>query len=173
MTSIRFIPPLRSKSYAPFWQADYAQLMHIADECLHWDGNQDEHCFYTRDKQSADFIQYAFTACGYRAVLREDKHYRDHQIDYRVFRHNNTMVGMTGSPKSEITKVPSQDGKQYCFTVPSGFWVMRRGGNIVMTGNCGMMAVRTQFEKEDVEQAVHDGHPLSDLREAIEHAVPL
>jgi tRNA-splicing ligase RtcB (3'-phosphate/5'-hydroxy nucleic acid ligase) len=165
--SFRFYPPLPDKSYARFWHASYDQLMHVTDECLHWDGNAEERCFYTRDRESADFMHYAFTAVGYRAVLRADIH-KDGATDYRVFRHENTMVGMSGTTK--IAKVASEDGKAYCFTVPSGFWVMRRGGNIVMTGNCGMRAVRTQFAKSDVYLS---SKPLILLRQSIEKAIPL
>jgi tRNA-splicing ligase RtcB (3'-phosphate/5'-hydroxy nucleic acid ligase) len=168
VTTFRFTPPLYTRSYAPFWEAHHGQLMHLTDECLYWDGSEAEQCFYTRDRESADFIQYAFTACGRRAVLRADTH-PDGKLDYRVFRHDKTMVSMAGVPKTPITVVPAENGKAYCFTVPSGFWVMRRGGNIVMTGNCGMMAVRTQWTEAEVRDRAGS---LAPLREAIERAIP-
>lgn len=134
-----FIPPWSTKSYEGFWPASTEQLRVISEECLHWDGSVTESRagrFSTRIRESADFIQYAMTASGYRAVLREDR--RGDATDYTVFANTNTMVGMAGRPKTDILKVPSEDGKAYCFTVPTGFWVMRRGGNVVMTGNCGI-----------------------------------
>jgi tRNA-splicing ligase RtcB len=169
--SMRFNPPIMAKSYDLFWGASAEQLAVIADECLRWDGNLDDRCFYTRDQASADFIQYAFTACGYRAVLRSDEHYRDGETDYRVFANTNTMVGMGSVPKTPITVEPSDDGRAYCFTVPSGYWVMRRGGNVVMTGNCGMMAALTELTREHLTGP--DAPPLSRLRESIERAIPL
>jgi tRNA-splicing ligase RtcB len=167
--TIRFHAPIAEKSYEPFWEASAAQLAVIAEECLLWDGNLDDRCFYTRTRAEADFIQYAFTACGYRAVLRSDDHYRDGQPDYRVFANTNTMISMSGVPKTEITTEPSPDGYAYCFTVPSGFWVMRRGGNVAMTGNCGMHAVQTSLTAADVRKQ----GDLAALREAIEGAIPL
>jgi tRNA-splicing ligase RtcB len=167
-TWMRFRPPIMGKSFEPFWAASASQLTVIADECLLWDGNLAGRCFYTRDRSSADFIQYAFTACGYRAVLRADEHPRDGETDYRVFGNTNTMVGMAGAPRTPITREPALDGRAYCFTVPSGFWVMRRGGNVVMTGNCGMIATRVGLTGEDLQ-----GRPLATLREKIEQAVPL
>ena len=132
-TRFSFKPPLYDKSFVPFWRASAEQLAVIADECLRWDGNAKH--FSTRVRENADFVQYAFTASGYRGTLLSYE--RLNGTDYTVIRNDNTDVGVTGNPKTPIVKVPSQDGRAYCFTVPSGFWVMRRGGNIVMTGNCG------------------------------------
>lgn len=136
VTRFSFKPPLPAKEYGwPYWRASAEQLSVIAEECLKWDGSvAGGHAgrFFTRDRESADFIQYALTASGYRAVLRQDEE------DFTVFANPNVMVGMEGRPKTDIQVVPSEDGKAYCFTVPSGYWVMRRGGNVVMTGNCGI-----------------------------------
>lgn len=168
VTEFRFTPPNASKHYAlPFWRASHHQLLVIVAEVLHWDGNQDSQCFYTRNKEDADFIQYAFTACGTRATIRADLH-PDGKIDYRVFRIHNDTVSMAGNPKTPIELVASEDGKAYCFTVPSGFWVMRRGGNVVMTGNCGMIAARTKFTVRDLAD-----RDLNVLHEAITQAIPL
>jgi tRNA-splicing ligase RtcB len=175
VTAFRFRPPLYSKSYESFWPAHLNQLMHVTDECLNWDGNVVEGCFYTRDKESADFIHYAFTACGRRAVLRADVD-EDGKLDYRVFRHDKTMVSMAGVPKTPITMVPAEDGKAYCFKVPSGFWVMRRGGNIVMTGNCGMVASETSLTAADLPdlgtQRVKVGKETRTLMSLIEQRIP-
>jgi tRNA-splicing ligase RtcB (3'-phosphate/5'-hydroxy nucleic acid ligase) len=166
---IKFRAPIMAKSFDPFWGASASQLAVITDECLHWYGNLKDRCFYTRDRASADFIQYALTACGFRAVLRSGDRYRGGETGYRVFANTNTMISMAGVPKTPITSEPSPDGHAYCFTVPSGFWVMRRGGNVVMTGNCGMQAIRTQFTAGDVRRR----GDLASLREAIEAAIPL
>ena len=167
-TAFTFVPPIMTKTYDWCWQASLHQLQLIAEECLHWDGNLRDRVFFTRDKASADFIQYAFTASGWRSVLRFDIHQRDGRKDYRVFAHGNTKVSMAGTPrKSPIGVITSTDGKAYCFTVPSGFLVLRRNGNVFITGNCGMIAVKTQFSKDSL-----GGKDLSALRKAIEHAIP-
>jgi len=163
-TGFRFSAPIATKTYAGFWSASAEQLKIIADECLHWDGNAQDSVFYTRDRASADFMQYAFAATGHRSVMRSDD--CDGVTDYRVYAHANTFVGMAGVPKTPIVKVPSPDGLEYCFTVPSGFWVMRRGGNVVMTGNCGMVALRTPWNANDLPCS------LAGMRRAIESAVP-
>lgn len=142
VTTFRFTAPVATKTYAGLWGASLDQLRVMVDECFHWDGNAADRVFFTRSKACADFMHYAMTAVGYRAVMRDDVDASDGGIDYRVFANSNTRVGMKGNPKSEITEVPSPDGLAYCFTVPSGFLVLRRGGNVFMTGNCGMAAVR-------------------------------
>jgi len=164
--SFVFDAPVRTKTYGDFWAASQQQLALISDECLHWDGTAADHVFFTRDRASADFIQYAFAASGRRAVMRADTD-SDGDVDYRVFGHAESMVGIAGAPKTPIEHVPSADGFEYCFTVPSGFWVMRRGGNVVMTGNCGMAAVRTNLTSHSLPDS------LSSLRSMIEEEIPV
>lgn len=159
------VPPMpANKSLGGMWGASGAQLRVVADECLHWDGNLKNRVFYTRDRASADFVHYAFAASGYRSVLRKDE--RDGSIDYRVFAHRKTRVSMSGAPKSAIVEVPSRDGRAYCFRVPSSFLVMRRNGNIFITGNCGMIAVETNLDSNAL------GDDLSDLHDALRVVIP-
>jgi len=166
ITDFSFAAPIATKTYGDFWGASLAQLAIIADECLYWDGNLKDQVYFTRDKASADFIQYAFSATGRRGTMRADTASSDGVLDYRVFANTNTMVGIHGSPKSAIARIPSSDGFEYCFTVPSGFWIMRRGGNVVVTGNCGMVAVQLSIDAKDLPDS------LSATRSAIEAAIP-
>lgn len=170
VTTLRFEPPRQTKVYDASWfEASADQLTVISEEVLHWDGNLEDRCYFTRDRASADFMHYVFSATGWRSVLRADVD-EDGMTDYRVFAHPNTRTSMVGSPKTPVERVPSANGKAYCFTLPSGFWVMRRGGNIAMTGNCGMSATLTQLTRSDIEQ---NPRPLSDLRYLIEAFIPL
>ncbi len=157
-------PP--TKTLKNFFDASLAQLEVIADEVIHWDGNAEDRVYFTRDKGSADFISYCFAATGRRSVMRVDADSGDGQLDYRVFAQENTKVGISGTPKTPITREASVDGFKYCFTVPSGFWVMRRGGQIAITGNCGMRALRTSLTASELP----DG--LGGIRSLIEQVVP-
>ena len=149
----RFAPPLPTKGYSAMWSASAGQLCVISEECIHWDGNAEQQCFYTRNRDAADFIQYAFMCSGFRAVLLQDRR-GDGEIDYRVFRHARTRTGLAGTPKTPVNTVASADGLAYCFTVPSGFWVSRRNGKTAMTGNCGIMAVETDADAETVRASL-------------------
>lgn len=163
--SFRFKAPLKSKDMNDLWDASPIQLQTIAKESFFWDGNKEDNVFYTRIKGNADFMQYVYSSCGYRSRLLTD--IRDSGIDYRVFANTNTEIGIKGSPKSKIkTIVAKDDDEQFCFTVPTGFWVMRRNGCVVVTGNCGMMAVKLSLKAEDLPDN------LDALRSHIEALVP-
>ena len=161
---ISFQAPVREKSMRHFWNASATQLEIIVDEAMHWDATKKLSVFFTRDKDSADFMQYAMTACGYRARLITDR--RDDGIDYRVFANANTEIGIKATPKSEIAHIDAEGEEQFCFTVKTGLWVMRREGCVVITGNCGMVAYRLPFTSKALPES------LAALRTAIEEAVP-
>lgn len=156
----------RALGTSDWWNASVDQYKTIAEEVLYWDGSHDQQCFYTRKKQEADFIQWAFMVAGKRAVMRQDVHKGDGKIDYRVFFTENTCIGMKGNPKSTVEFVPSKDGMEYCFTVETGFFLIRRKGVTVITGNCGMMAQRTSLTASDLPDS------LSELRTFIEERIP-
>jgi len=164
--SFAFYAPMREKSYKPFWQASAEQLKIITDECVHWDGSKELRAFFTKDKESADFMQYAFSASGYRGVLITDIR-KDGELEYRVFYHPNTKIGFSGAPKTPVKFVESVDGFEYCFTTQTGFWVMRRNRNVAITGNCGMDAVLTTLTAKDLPDN------LKDMRLGIERRIPL
>lgn len=149
-TIFRFTAPIKTKTLSGFWAADAHQLKIIAEEVLYWDGSMKHKTYYSRDKASADFIHYAFAATGSRSVFRGDA--KDGKIDYRVFSYANPKCGLKTvkrNGKVPVLRVPSSDGYQYCFKVPSGFFVTRRGGNIIMTGNCGNCAIMTDLHAGD------------------------
>lgn len=164
--NLSFYAPIREKSLNAFWGADANQLSVISDEVLKWDGNESDRVYYTRDKLSADFVQYAFCASGFRGVMRSDER-ENGGIDYRVFANINTEIGISGTPKSPIEKINAKGSNQYCFVVPSSFWVMRRGGNVAITGNCGMNAARLSLKASDLPDS------LTNIRHQIERDVPL
>lgn len=165
---IRYRAP-RSKGLGCFWSANAETLAIVADEVFHWDGNLVDRAFFTRIEDDADLVQYALTTAGYRSSKRSDVHYRDGAIDYRVFAIDKTHTGIAGSPHAAIEEETCEDGVMaYCFTVPSGFLVLRRRGNIFVTGNCGMSAVETRYTAADLKE-----RDLSALRAAIEAVIPL
>jgi len=137
-TRLRFTPPVLQKGLEQFWAASPAQLRVIADEVLFWDGDQ-KSTFYTRRKPEADFVQYTFSACGYRSTICSCR--RGDKTDYVVLRHKETKTGLMSNPKTAVTRVPSADGYKYCFTVPSSYLILRRDDRVFVTGNCGKTAV--------------------------------
>lgn len=142
----RFQAPIKTKSYDPeFWEATESQLAVIADECVHWDGsvrNGNAVEFFSTDKASADFIQYAFSATGHTARVTEDVREGKATCYCVHARDKAALLYITGQ-KSDKTKTqsvwrePSPDGYKYCFVVPSTFLLLRRNGCIFATGNTG------------------------------------
>jgi hypothetical protein len=145
--SFFFKAPLRSKTYQDFWAASLRQLQIIIGECLYWDGHmptraRDGGEFYSSDKASADFIQYAASACGIRATLRvkEPGAGYNKKPCYSVYfcrKSTTTHIRNKHRIQESIRVVPSEDGYKYCFEVPSTFFVIRRNGKVVITGNTG------------------------------------
>ena len=151
-----FNAPIRTKTFESFWyDCTNHQLKIICDEIMYWDGcvQNNRMSFSSRDKNTIDFVQFAFTSCGYRVSIGEherknkikrvnNKDYIDNGIDYTCVMTKNTLVGLTtdrrdSHVKTPIEKYKTKDGLEYCFTVPSGMLILRRNNKIFITGNCG------------------------------------
>jgi ATP-dependent exoDNAse (exonuclease V) alpha subunit len=155
----KFASPLRLKHFDSTWyHCSQHQLQVICDEVLHWDGSVDKkgrQRFASNVKESADFVQFAFSATGHRATLSErdrrgqgykDSKYIRKSKEYSVQIAKNKWVSLfarTEDKKTPLIEVEPEDGYKYCFTVPSGMWVMRREGRICITGNCGKSQMTT------------------------------
>lgn len=160
-TDLYIEAPMRIKEFTSEWyQCTRHQLQIVCDEIMFWDGSTNQtkagtvrQCFSTNVKATANFIQFAYSACGIRATIsRKDrmgqkyftcgKWYTRKSIEYNVIVTNRVMVGISvdnreNHHKTEITQIPTIDGYKYCFTVPSHMLILRRKGCIFITGNCG------------------------------------
>ena len=119
------------------------QLGIIVDEMKYWDGSITTGVFTTTEKESADFIQFAYSSIGVRSTIKVDKRTHKYKDGYcaTVTPSKNKFVGLAGgsSGKRAVAKeVPTSDGYQYCFTVPTSLLVLRRNGKIFVTGNSGI-----------------------------------
>lgn len=147
-----FDPPFLSKKMSDcLRQANSRQLSIIADECQLWDGSKNT--FRTTHKDEADFIQFAFmTAYQTNATISESdrvgekytrngKEYIRKSVMYRVYatkwKKHQIKYGINGTGHCVCTPFIPNDGKMYCFSVPSGILVLRRNNRVFVTGNCG------------------------------------
>lgn len=138
-----FKAPMRLKEYTDeFYMCARRQLEIICDEVLKWDGDNKK-AFFTSSKQSADFIQYAFSATGRRAsIYSQDRRPKKRSCEYKVSVTDRIYVGIQSSKsKVQLKEVPSQDGYKYCFSVPTGMLVLRRNNCIFVSGNSGKTEV--------------------------------
>lgn len=181
-SAIRFHAPWRVKEFGEaFWAADSHQLQVIADECWRWDGAErkgEAVEFFSTSKQSADFIQYAFSATGRTARVSEDVR-TDRSTCYVVHARNKaaklyvTGVGADGEKTETIWREPSPDGHKYCFMVPSTFLLLRRNGCVFATGNTGKSAsalwAADYLMREGLVRRVLIVTPLSTLERVWSH----
>lgn len=155
-TKYVFVAPLKTKEFDSYWyKCNSYQLSIITDEILHWDGSVSNNrlFFSTCNKNTADFIQFAFASQNKRCKLSECDRVGEQRGDYiRKSKEYNLYISDRIKPtiggfhkdnpnKTKIHKYKTKDGYEYCFTVDSGMLVLRRYGNIFITGNCGKSSV--------------------------------
>lgn len=115
----------------------------VIDEVNYWDGSYStpEDKFYTTIKRSADIIQIAAHATGRKATMSLVEYPQDNWADMWIVH-----ISKKGSMKSRsrmsrgsltVGREKTKDGKMYCFTVPTGFFVARKDNCIFITGNSG------------------------------------
>lgn len=152
-TRFYFYAPRREKEFSPYrYNCSQHQLQVICDNILFWDGciQNNRKSFSQKSKKTIDFIQFAFSSCGFRArVTKETRYNRDKYINGKHYHYdkecyyhlqisNTTKIRLSNNQnKVKIEKVPSLDGYKYCFTCSTHMWIMRRNGQIIITGNCG------------------------------------
>lgn len=145
-----FKPPRSTKTYAEWgWELSERQLKIVVDELQYWDGLFEgaDYRFSSTDKRDADFIQYAVHATGGRATISKETYIQPNGEDcYCVH------IALPGSYKAKvmlrgdttsIERVLSLDGLKYCFTVPTGFLVVRHDGRVFISGNSGKTTAAT------------------------------
>jgi len=137
-----FRSPYHGKHFdGQWWQCSSHQLAVIIDELSHWDGlfTTEETRFFTAHKDDADFIQYASHATGRKATMsRKVRPERPEWKDiFCVYIHglnsrkNDTNIRNT----TECVRAPALNGRKYCFTVPTSFFLARHNDCIFITGN--------------------------------------
>lgn len=139
-----FLAPRRDKELGEFyWGLNREQLAVVVDEAQHWDGSIDargtgSYRFNTNSKASADFLQYAAVATGRTASLSfrvREREGRKTATEYLVHVQPGTLYATGG--KDWVTEIDNPEGFKYCFSVPSTYLVLRRGGKVFTTGNTG------------------------------------
>ena len=168
--------PRREKEFTSYWyNCSNKQLQIICDNLIQWDGSVDytkngikRNRFSTSIKQTADFVQFAYSACGYKTSIssknrigrekinkNNGKSYFDKSIEYTLNISKRNLVSLAtkydrDTTPTKIEEVIPKDGFEYCFSVPSEMLVLRRNNKIFITGNCGksasMMAVIQMLE---------------------------
>lgn len=139
-----FDAPLRLKKFdARFWECTAAQLAVVRDEVLHWDGSDRGENkgsqFFSVEKESADFVQFAFCSAGKVARITQDVREGRNTCYVVTLREEekHRFLTLHSSTKKTAFATQSTDGFKYCFRVPSTFLAFRRNGCVFASGNTG------------------------------------
>lgn len=139
-TAFTFVPPYIGKRFTGWWWSlPTEQLRVVMDEIDHWDGHRSEIRIYASAyEEDADFVQYAAHACGLRATIsRTDYDQRGWHPSYRVSIRMGDNIKNRMQIREHVSITREDGGWSYCFTVPSGFFVVRHEGCVFVTGNSG------------------------------------
>ena len=136
--------PVTETFDAYWWKASLKQLRWVFEEFPHWDGlfEGPDTRFSTTNKSDADYIQYVTHAVGGRATISL-LDYPKHPTWSRGYlvhiAPKGSVKAVTGIRKgyTSIQRIPSEDGRKYCFETESGFFLARHNRRIFVTGNSG------------------------------------
>lgn len=136
----------KDKEFEDIWYgASKEQLEVIADEIFNWDGNIKNNnikSYFTLSKKSADFVQFALSACGIITHLSLDyreKYKNEEKVCYAV-KTSKSNCGLSKDPRhsntSKFTEIDAGN-RMYCFETNTGFFVVRQNGRVFVSGNSG------------------------------------
>jgi len=106
-----------------------------------WDGhvaNENTYLYTTVNKKMADFYQAVATLAGYRTNLTMvvDNRKETFSDCYRLFITKSINEIQTQTWKPEKIEY---SGDVYCVSMPEGNIITRRGGKVIITGNCHLL----------------------------------
>jgi len=147
-TRFEFKYDSKDKEFESYWyNCSNEQLKVVCDEVLKWDGcileregRKVNKSFSSTSKKTTEFIQFAFSATGHDvSVYVDTRECRPDCYDLRISHSGAVGISKNDRTKTttEIEKVDSVDGLMYCFSVPTGFFVVRQNGKVFVSGNSG------------------------------------
>jgi DNA polymerase I-like protein with 3'-5' exonuclease and polymerase domains len=141
----------RNKLLGPWiFNLSFRQLLLIREECLKWDGHESNDVrnrreFITTKKENAEWYQTLCHITGSQALVRKSIDKREgHKQCYRVSINNRQYSYLESMQKSES----QYSGFVYCPTVPTGAFLVRYGGNVMVSGNSNYRTTPFRMQKE-------------------------
>lgn len=193
-----FKAPIKSEVFPKSWyECSVHQFKVICDEVMNWDGDYSKrNRFFSINKSDADFIQFAFATQGIRATIYTDtrinkvisktlvsgiekRYFYESQVCYNVLVSLGRKDSLVGLPISlnDVTTIRPKNSRQYCFSVSTGMWIMRRNSRISITGNCGKTTLARIFAKKlnngggsIIEIDAASNNSVDDVRQIIKDA---
>ena len=125
------------------WSLSTRQLGVVLEEAMHWDGlfNHQEKRYFSTVKKNADAIQFAAHASGLRSIIRKESYVQENWKDCYIV----SIVASASSRRNAvsirehtaISRFRPDDGRKYCFTTRTGFFIARCRDTVFVTGNSG------------------------------------
>lgn len=123
------------------------------DEIMNWDGSYTRrNCYSSSVKANADMVQAVATITGRRARLRSYTRSKiQKKANWQVDLSPRTWTWTTNTAKSTV----SWGGRMvYCVTVPAHYIVVRRGKNVMITGQCQNWSKRAGGGVENLRRMI-------------------
>jgi len=125
----------------------------LLDEVMFWDGSfTRRNCYSSSMRENADWVQTLFVLTGRRARLRPyTASAVQKKVNWQVDVAPRPFTWTTGTKK---TRVPWRGRMVYCVTVPSSYIVVRRGQNVMISGQCQNWSKRAGGGAENLRRMV-------------------
>lgn len=137
------------KEFESYWyNCTKEQLEIVTDEVLKWDGSitergkrKNSYSFSTTSEKTKDFVQFSFSALNKNCSVYDYKK-EGCKLCYDLRISHSNGIGISKNHRTDNTTMiekieHNENEKMYCFEVPSGFFVVRQNGHIVVSGNSG------------------------------------
>jgi len=147
------MPDSREKEFENYWYSmNKHQLYVFCDEILRWDGSISgeregrssiAETFCSVSKKTIDVVQFACHSCGIKADITTNysEKYSNGVIYTICVARQKIESSISKDSKSNKTvkmnDFDSIDGRMYCFTTETGFFVVRQHDKIYVSGNSG------------------------------------
>lgn len=127
-----------------FYNFDTTSKNVFCEEVLLWDGTTvtKTDAYFTTLEHNLNIVQFLFSSIGYKTSSHVSHKNRERPL-FSLYICNTKYRTICVNPKlfpnrknSLVTRIESKDGFKYCFTVDTGALILRRDGEIFITGNC-------------------------------------
>lgn len=165
----------RDKQFPKSWyECSNEQMKIICDEIFHWDGSilgrsnsgrKRTKSYHSMYKSDMDFLQFCFSSIGVSTTIGCDfreKYKNEEKTCYYLRLNYSNGYGITKDLKkkktTEINKVDNISNQMYCFTTNTGFFVVRQGGKVFVSGNSGKTTIASKIGETAKKQGKRIGN---------------
>lgn len=143
---------------------NYAARIAFLEELGFWDGrknSKDSWQYYTTELENADFVSTVAHLTNKRGIIARRQNYWEEKRCKDLF-----TVSISNFPLGDITEMhigkDNVDGRIFCPTTNTGYFMIRRKGRVSVTGN-------SNYDMGEQKFATVIGKPVAEAREFRQH----